>query len=165
MSLENFEKAQNHISKFVEIFQYQDECTERLSKNTHIFRKHYNVNSTSVICVFTNLSDTYTVFRRNIFSYPRDMFLHINDSGENWHPVIDRRLRVLEEFDEAWDFQLSTLYTTKQIYEYYQACLLYTAGFRGVMRRFVHINTINAIHWHMKVLSENKDKEPWRTKF
>ncbi|AFC21501.1 hypothetical protein GAP32_053 [Cronobacter phage vB_CsaM_GAP32] len=157
MSKKIFEQAKRYVDKVLYIFSVMDKC-ERLPESDMYYYKKYKFQKND-ICWRSSSAYAFTVLasRRDTWRKSK-VNLCIDSTGRNSMVNSDRPFMGITEYSDDVDFQLSTLYDDKELYEYYVGSLLYTAGFRGFVKKDISHNTLNAFMRNADDMYKNRDK-------
>ena len=156
MSLEIFNRAKKMADKIIEINRLYELCKDRLEK-TSIGINSYRFYPNTVYVNHGRC--TWVLLRHGAEPYAGNDHYKFDGSGTDYrHPKITKPLRRISEFEEDFDFQLSTLFTDTELMDYYFCSLIYSSGYIGFIRRGIHHNSINAILKHVELICRNKDR-------
>lgn len=157
MSIEIFKLAKFRADKIIEIVRLHTLCKNRLEKSS-IDIKSYSFYSNSVMVNTGNYVRSVIRFGDQKYNI-RDYYKFDGTGTDYRHNTINRRLQPIAEFDEATDFQLMTIFSDKELLDYYFCSLIYNAGFIGYIRHDIHHNTLNTMIKYLNKIYEYKDSE------
>jgi hypothetical protein len=156
MSLEVFNKAKFLVDKIAIILENKNDCIERLTKSSISIKscRFYTnqIQKTKGYNSFILFLDGTT------FPYDPNAFYKFDGSGLNYnHRKFRKQLCRITEFDEAFDFQLQTLFDDEDLFYYYYLCLIHSTGYVGFVRKYLHNNTLNMLVKHSELMKLHKD--------
>lgn len=155
MSKNVFVRAQNYVNKVLSIFSVIDKMNMlakqyRSSGNTRVMNNELKYRYSQARSFETFME------RKDISSTQKSKHYYwIDRLGNNSMPNIDRKLMKMYKYDEGLHFQLSTIYSNEELYDYYVQCLLFTAGFYGRVRKNVSHNSLNCMIRQLDEIYEN----------
>ncbi|QOI70985.1 hypothetical protein pEaSNUABM12_00047 [Erwinia phage pEa_SNUABM_12] len=162
MSEKIYKQARKYCDKFLRLHKVLSGVHEKIKKNswrnspfsTNRYMVNLDNNKTGIVMKMARGKyNSYEVHyhlapythrdsqRRNNFYVITDHTKFIHCSTKT---VQD--LRDISVYDECLAFQLSTVYTDSELFDYYCCSMLHTAGFRGACRTNVHHSTWKALY-------------------
>lgn len=162
MSLRIFERAEFYVQKIMDIKDIHTELLDVLNKSSGLYTNNYNTlknkyffnkSTIRIRDSRTDIFETFLMFNPGLTDL-YDSFWFFNGIDKKCNRYVTRELINVSEFKEDLDFQLSTVMTDKELYEYYICCILYTKGFNGYIHRMISPLTLNAIRTHINRLKE-----------
>ncbi|EBS4516654.1 hypothetical protein DQT32_04495 [Salmonella enterica subsp. enterica serovar Braenderup] len=137
-----YDRAVTYSDKVMKLYHEMVKFDGRVSKSIYV-KKRYGFNNKFVSA------------RNNVYEQYKTVISLVDDLNQlhlkNCYKITDdpsfetpKKLQEINEFSEELDFQLSTVLTDEQLYDYYIKCKLYYYGFRGAVRKMVHHTSWNA---------------------
>ena len=164
MSENIFNRAKFYTDKILYIFDGLDKCKNELKRSSCTYHVKYKFNPDS-FCFRTDRFKAFTVLaKRNEYKLvlvKDENRLWIDDEGTNTMPGYNRQFMKIDTYSEDVDFMLSTLFDSTELFDYYVASLLYSAGFRGYLNKDISHNTLNALMRHVDDMYRCREKL-WR---
>lgn len=137
-----YNRAVTYSNKVISLHKEMKKFDGRLKKSKYI-NQRYGFNNNFV----SARNNTYEQYKTVI-----NLTTDLNQPHlKNCYKITDdpsfetpKTLREINEFSEELDFQLSTVLSDEQLFDYYVQCKLYSYGFRGAVRKMVHHTSWNA---------------------
>ncbi len=137
-----YNRAVTYSDKVIKLYNEMKKFNGRLSKSLYL-NKRYGFNN-NFVSARNNIYEQY----KTVISLTENFNQHhlrncykISDDPSFETP---KKLQEINEFSEELDFQLSTVLTDEELFDYYVMCKLYYYGFRGAVRKMVHHTSWNA---------------------